>query len=319
MSDPLSQILAILRPRSAISVGLDLAGDWSFQFPRHEGIKFNAVMRGACWLRLDGSENWERLEAGDCFLMTRGLPFQLASDPRLKPHDAAVIYRNAIGPVTPVNGGGELLLIGGRFSIAEGDGAPMLAALPPLFIVRRDSLHAEVLSFALARFADEVEGGQPGAALLAEHLAHIMLVHLLRIYLAEAPPEASGWLRALGDSRLRRALAAIHAEPARNWQLVELAQEAGMSRSSFAGAFKKAVGQSPMDYLAGWRMLLAKEQLRHGTGSIGDIAAAIGYRSEAAFSTAFKRLVGTSPRRARRDEGPSPVPSMRTSADHTPQ
>lgn len=318
MSDPLSQILALLRPRSAISVGLDLAGDWSFRFPKHDGIKFNAVMRGFCWLKLDGSDDWERLDAGDCFLMTRGLPFQLASDPRLKPDDASVIYQNAIGPVVPVNGGGELLLIGGRFSIAEGDGAAMLAALPPLFIVRRDSSHAEVLNFALAQFADEVEGSEPGATLLAEHLAHVMLVHLLRIYLAEAPREASGWLRALGDSRLSRALAAIHAQPARTWQLIELAQEAGMSRTSFAVAFKKVVGQSPMDYLTGWRMLLAKDQLRHGTAPIAAIAAGIGYRSEAAFSTAFKRIFGTSPRQARRNEGHL-VPSMQSGAANTPR
>lgn len=300
MSDPLSQILALLRPRSAISVGLDLAGEWSFRFPRHDGIKFNVVMRGACWLKLEGSSDWEQLEENDCFLMTRGLPFQLASDPGLPPQDAAVIYRDAKGPVIPVNGGGELLLIGGRFSIEQDDGATMLAALPPLFVVRRTSPHAHVLNFVLAQFADELEGSQPGATLLAEHLAQVMLVHLLRIYLAEAAPEATGWVHALGDKRLSRAFAAIHGQPARKWKLVELAHEAGMSRTSFAETFKKVVGQSAMEYLTRWRMLLAKEQLRHGRASIADIAANTGYRSEAAFSTAFKRVVGNSPRQARR-------------------
>lgn len=301
MSDPLSQILALLRPRSAISVGLDLAGDWSFQFPSHDGIKFNAVMRGTCWLKLDGAQTWERLEDGDCFLMTRGLPFQLASDPGLPAQDAALIYQDASGPVIPVNGGGELLLIGGRFSIAQDQGAKLLAALPPLYIVRRASPHANVLNFALAQFADEVEGKQPGATLLAEHLAQVMLVHLMRIYLAEAAPQASSWVRALGHPQLSRALTAIHDQPARDWQLAELAHRAGMSRTSFAKHFKMVVGQSPMEYLTGWRMLLAKEQLQHGRTSIADIAAKTGYRSEAAFSTAFKRVVGNSPRQARRN------------------
>jgi AraC-like DNA-binding protein/uncharacterized protein YaiE (UPF0345 family) len=300
MVDPLSQILALLRPRSAISVGLDLAGDWSFLFPKHEGLKFNAVMKGSCWLRLEGDQTWQHLEAGDCFLLTSGLPFQLASDKERPAADPASLYRDAAGPVISVNGGGELLLIGGRFALAEDYSPLLLAALAPVFIVRRNSTHAEVLHFALGQFATELDSANPGGSLVAEHLAQVMLVHLLRIYLAQASPEATGWMGALGDIRLSRALAAIHAQPARDWSLSELALMAGMSRTSFAQAFKRKVGQSPIDYLANWRMLLARDRLRQGKTTIATVAAEVGYTSEAAFSTAFKRIVGLSPRQVRR-------------------
>lgn len=299
MSDPLSQVLTILRPGRAIGSGLELSGDWSFRFPAHEGIKFSALMRGSCWLRLEGQEAWQRLDAGDCFLMTHGVPFDLASEPGLTPQDGSDLYGLSSWPLVPADCEDSTLIVGGRFVLAPGDAVHLLSALPPFYVVRRGSSHAAVLNFALQQFATELEGDRPGGSLLTDHLAHVMFVHLLRIYLADAPPEAVSWLRALGDKRLSRSLAAMHAQPARAWSLQELANEAGMSRTSFAAAFKQAVGHSPMEYLTTWRMLLAKEQLREGKTSVARIAAQVGYRSEAAFSTAFKRTLGISPRQAR--------------------
>lgn len=299
MSDPLSQILILLRPRSAIGSGLELSGEWCFRFSGHESIKFCAVMRGNCWLRLEGENAWDHISTGDCFLLSRGVPFQLASDPRVAPRDATELDNTARWPIASSAGKDSLLLVGGGFTLDAGKGAEMMTVLPPVLIVRHASPHAKVLNFCLRQFADELASDKPGSSLLAEHLAQVMLVHLLRIYLAEAPPEAANWLRALGDKRLSRAFAAMHAEPAHNWSLQELANEAGMSRTSFAAYFKQVVGQSPMDYLTSWRMLLAKERLRLSKTSTATIAAESGYRSEASFSTAFKRIVGMTPRQAR--------------------
>ncbi|RYE48358.1 MAG: AraC family transcriptional regulator [Hyphomicrobiales bacterium] len=299
MPDPLSQVLTILRPGRAIGSGLELSGEWSFRFPSHDGIKFSALMRGTCWLRLQGHQAWQRLDAGDCFLMTHGVPFDLASNPNLPPQDGAELYDLSSWPLVPENGEESTLIVGGRFVLAEGDAVPLLSALPSFYVVRHASPYAAVLNFALQQFATELESDQPGASLLTDHLAHVMFVHLLRIYLADAPPEATSWLRALGDKRLSRSLAAMHGQPAHAWSLQDLANAAGMSRTSFAAAFKQAVGYSPMEYLTMWRMLLAKEQLRQGKTTAASIAAQIGYRSEAAFSTAFKRTLGISPRQAR--------------------
>lgn len=224
MIDPLSQVLMLLRPRSAIGSGLELSGEWCFRFSGHESIKFCAIMRGECWLRLEGEDPWQHMRAGDCFLMTRGLPFQLASQPELAPRDATELEKNARWPIAPSVGEDNVQVVGGGFALDPGNGAEMITALPPVLIVRHASPHAKVLNFCLTQFADELGSDQPGSSLLAEHLAHVMLVHLMRIYLAEGPPEGANWLRALGDNRLSRAVAAMHARPSNNWSLQELAR-----------------------------------------------------------------------------------------------
>ena len=297
--DPLSDVLALLRPRSAISVGLDIARDWAFRFPRHDGIKFNAVMRGACWIRMEGDDAWHRIEQGGCFLLTRGLPFTLASDPAVPVEDAAILYRDVTGPIATWNGGGDMFLIGGRFTF-EADEAALLSALPPLLVLDSRSPHASVLQWSLGQLAEELRQRRPGGALLSEHLAHFMLVHILRLYLADSTGRDASWLHGLADRQLSRALASLHGDPARNWSLAELAAEAGMSRSVFAERFRRVVGLSAMDYLTRWRMLLARDRLRHTSASVASIALAVGYQSEAAFSTAFKRVHQDSPRQFRR-------------------
>ncbi|WEK05266.1 MAG: AraC family transcriptional regulator [Candidatus Devosia phytovorans] len=313
VTDPLSDILALLRPRSAISVGLDIAGDWCFSFPSHVGIKFNAVMHGECYLRMDGSETWHHLRQGSCFLLTLGLPFTLASDPSLPPRPAAILYRDVTGPVANFNGGGDLFLIGGRFTF-EGEGAALLAALPPVLLLDSVSPEASVLQWSLTQLTDELRQHRPGGALLSEHLAHLMLVHILRLYLERAAPGEVSWLQALADRHLGRALSALHAEPARSWTLAELAARAGLSRTVFAERFRRVVGLSAGDYLIRWRMLLARDRLRHTADGIGQIALSVGYQSEAAFSTAFKRVTDLSPRQYRRGMDATPRMLVSTSS-----
>jgi AraC-like DNA-binding protein len=123
-----------------------------------------------------------------------------------------------------------------------------------------------------------------------------MLVQALRLHLAEGPKGGVGWLFALADKQMAAAINAMHGDPAYRWTLQELAARAGMSRSSFALKFKETVGASPMDYLTRWRMLLAADRLANSSDSISAIALSLGYESESAFSTAFKRVMGCSPR-----------------------
>ena len=131
---------------------------------------------------------------------------------------------------------------------------------------------------------------------MAQHLAHLMLLQALRLHLAEGPAGGVGWLFALGDKHISAAITAIHDTPAHRWTLQALAERAGMSRSSFALKFKQSVGTSPMEYLTRWRMLLAGDRLANSSDPVSVIAVSLGYESESAFSTAFKRIMGCSPR-----------------------
>ncbi|MCP3733322.1 AraC family transcriptional regulator [Sphingomonas sp. RP10(2022)] len=294
----MSDVLSLLRPRTAISAGLDAGGEWAIRFPAHNGIKFNTVLRGACWVRVDGEPEPIRIEAGDCFLLTRGRPFLFATEDAPPPIDSATIYDHAADGIATCNGGGDFFLIGGRFAF-EGDHAGLLFdALPPIVHIRDASSQAAVLRWSLEQLALELKQRSPGGALMADHLAQIMLLQVLRLWLTSG--EKSGWLGALADQRLTRALGAMHAAPQRRWTLAELAALAGMSRTTFAERFRNVVGQTPLDYLANWRMRLAADRLQRSGDSVATIGFSVGYESEAAFSTAFRRVMGRTPMQHRR-------------------
>ena len=152
------------------------------------------------------------------------------------------------------------------------------------------------LRWALERLRHELTETQPGSVLIAKHLAHMMLVQALRIYLSNGAGRSVGWLFALADPQLAAAIGAVHANPGKSWTLTTLAQMAGMSRSKFAQRFKEITGNSPIEYLIRWRMLVAGERLISSSDPVSIIATSLGYDSESAFSTAFKRTVGCSPR-----------------------
>jgi AraC-like DNA-binding protein len=149
---------------------------------------------------------------------------------------------------------------------------------------------------------------QPGTSLIAQHLAHMMLVQALRLHLAEGSQAGVGWLFALADKQMSTAITAMHGDPAHGWTLQKLAARAGMSRSTFALKFKETVGASPMEYLTRWRMLLAGDKLTNSREPISAVSSSLGYTSESAFSTAFKRVMGSSPRQYSRDRDPGSIP-----------
>jgi AraC-like DNA-binding protein len=156
----------------------------------------------------------------------------------------------------------------------------------------------------------ELREARPGGFLVAEHLAHMMLVQALRLHLAEGLSGGVGWLFALADEQMSSAISAMHADPAHGWTIQKLAECAGMSRSAFALKFKQTVGASPMEYLTRWRMLLAGDRLVNSGDPISTIGLSLGYESESAFSQAFKRVMGSSPRQYSRDRNPvSAAPS----------
>jgi AraC-like DNA-binding protein len=295
--DPLSDVLSLLKPRNYLSAGLEAGGDWSIQFPDQQAaIKCGAVVSGRCWLSVEGVNDAVRLETGDCFLLPRGRPFRLASDMGLTPVDARTVFSPArTGGVTSHNGGGDFLLVSSRFALSGDHAGILLRMLPPIVHIRKDSDHP-VLRWPVERMMQELRQPQPGGFLVVEHLAHMILIEALRLHVAEGPRGGVGWLFALGDRQMGAAINAMHDNPAQGWTLQELAERAGMSRSTFALRFKQTVGTSAMDYLTCWRMLLAGDRLANSSDPVSVIALSLGYESESAFSTAFKRVMGCSPR-----------------------
>ena len=306
--DPLSDVLALLKPRSQYHVGFDAAGDWCFAFPPHEGIKFTAVMRGSCWGRVDGLEQPVRFEEGDCFLLNTGCRFVLATDPALPPQDPGLLLETGVRDGVAVhNGGGEVFLISARFEFPGSHAAVLFDALPPIIGIPRTTGQAEILRWSLDQLASELRDPQPGGALMSTHLAHLMLVQALRLFLGTGSELPKGWFLALTDPQISPAIGAMHAEPARRWSLEELARVARVSRTVFAQRFKALVGGTAMDYLTRWRMLVAADRLRNGDESVSAIAYSLGYDSESSFSTAFKRVMSCSPSQYRRQHSGSPT------------
>lgn len=303
--DPLSDVLSLLKPHTYVAGGFDLRDRWSIEFDPHAGIKCYALLSGGCWLVLEGLAEAVRLDAGDCILLPNGRRFCLTNDLALPPTPFEKLQpMDWCGGMATLNGGGETLILGGHFAFAGPHADVLLGAMPPVAHLREDKDKMN-LRWALERMRQELVESQPGGVLVAQHLAHMMLVQALRLYLSGLAGRHVGWLFALADPQLAKAIGAIHAEPGTRWTLPALANKAGMSRSSFARSFSKTVGTSPIEYLARWRMLLAGTRLTDGKEPVSAIARSLGYDSESAFSTAFKRVMRCSPRAYARSTPPA--------------
>jgi len=306
--DPLSEVLSLLKLKTFVSGGFVVDEKSGIQFRKHEGLKCYAVVRGSCWLAVEGVTDAVLMEEGDCILLPRGRPFCLATDlssPRVDfSHEMAerksdtAIFSDAARGCSIL--GGYFLMIGGHSEI-------LLNALPPIVHIRKESNKA-VMRWSLECLREELRNPQPGGSLVAQQLAYIMLVQALRLYLQSEVTKGVGWLFALADPQMRIAITCMHDEPEHPWTLQELAHRVGMSRTVFAQRFKGRVGMTSMEYLSRWRMLLASDRLNTSDEPVSKIAWSIGYETESAFGKAFKRVLGCSPRehRLRHKAGPLP-------------
>lgn len=291
--DPLEDVLSLVGTTSRLSTSMTAGGEWALSFDAPPAVKFNAVRRGKCLLVVDGTEWW--LNEGDCFLLTRSMPFVVASGPDVPPIPAAPVFLAAGDGTARAGIGDDFHMIGGRFGLGERGRELLLDGLPPVVHVPGDTPSAASVRWALDQIDVELRTRPPGSTLVTEHLALIMLIHVLRVHLSRSGA-ATGWLAGLADPVVAAALRALHGRPAHPWTVAELATEAAVSRSTLAARFKRVVGQGPLDYLTGWRIELAADRLRRGDETLSAIARAVGYGSESALSTAFKRVTGSSPR-----------------------
>lgn len=301
--DPLSQVLSLLKIRSVLSARFEGYGEWAMCFPAYRHIKFGGVLEGSFKLWSEGSSVPVDLEAGDFYLLTDGSPYCSATTLERKPVDGKLIFethRGADGKVRYGRSGKKVVVAGGRFTFDDASSDLLLQQLPAVIHIPSASDIAAPLKAVLGLLATETETVRPGFDVSAASIANIVLVQILRAYVATGP-QPPGWLSAIGDARIGNALKLMHDDLTRRWTVEELAVAAGMSRTAFNQRFKILVGSPPLHYLLHWRMTVARDELRKG-GSLSRIAEAVGYSSDTAFNSAFKRITGKSPGQYRLQE-----------------
>src|ERR1700754_657436 len=232
--DPLADILTLASAR-CVRIGILRAGGaWALRFPPPQKIKLTAVVKGTCWLAVDGQRVPVRLATGDVFMVPAERSFVLASDVNIPPVDGLELFTRATDNVAAVGIGHDFFAIGGHVALDPDRGGVLADVLPPLIHVDGSSSEASTIRWLLEQLVREVTANRPGAALASKQLAQLLFVQIIRFYLASSDTVTAGWLRALNDERIAPALRLMHGEPGRDWRLGELAKLVGMSRTSFA-------------------------------------------------------------------------------------
>lgn len=293
-NDPFSDILRFTNAESLTTGGFSAGGSWAIRFPAPDKIKFFAVVKGRCWVSIDGEEDPIRFESGDVGLLTAKRSFALASDPRVAPVDAMQLFSGAGRSGVKIGSGDDFAQIGGHVLLDPASGNLLSDVLPPWIHVPAASPQAAKFRWLLEQLVEEREADLPGAPLVSAQLSQLLFIQILRAHLKTSTP-MTGWLRALSNPRIAPALRLMHGDPARSWRLDELANACAMSRTTFASHFKCSAGIAPLTYLAEWRMRLAERSLRDENKPVAVVAESLGYASESAFSNAFKRMTGHSP------------------------
>lgn len=301
--DVLSDVIAVMRTGAARSARVEWAAPWAQEFAAVPGAAgFQVILRGPCWLtRTDGEPIG--LSAGDVVFRPHGLSHTLGDSPLTRaegpPCDPDAVARFANRTVADP---ATVVLCGG-YELDPDRTHPLLTGLPelihlPAHLGRHPSLRATV-----DLLAAELSDPRLGTDAIIPALLDTLLLHILRAWLDQAPTAAgsgSGWAAALNDPPIAASLAAMHRSPAEPWTVASLAASAGLSRTPFARRFTDLVGQPPLTYLTWWRLTTAARLLKASDSPLTLVAAAVGYTSEFAFATAFKRRFGTPPGRYRR-------------------
>jgi AraC-like DNA-binding protein len=297
--DVLSDVLTTLRLESTVFAHGELAKPWGIRTEAHEDFSFHIIASGEAVLEVDGVSARE-LGAGDVVIVSRHHGHAVRSDRETRAMPLFEFLQTGGFASRSAPSGTGTKLVCGCFSLEGLPDDPLIAALPPVMHAR--SLVSEVgwLGETVKLLDRESSSVEPGAQTVVNRLCDALFVYVLRRLLAELPRDEKGWLAALVDPQVGPALRSMHEKPAEPWTVADLAQRSGMSRSAFAAHFAQVIGVAPIEYLTRWRLRKAAGMLRMGTAGIAEIAAHVGYDSEASFSKAFKRSIGVSPGAFRR-------------------
>jgi AraC-like DNA-binding protein len=308
-ADPLGEALHFLRMSGSYYCRSELTAPFGLQMPSASGCAaFHVVTDGRCWLEAEGTER-RMLLPGDFALVTRGQGHRLVSDARVHCTPITEIEHEQVseryGVLRHGGGGAPTSVICGVVAFDHPAARQLIELLPPVIHIEGASIDPSDWLQSMLRFmAAEARAMRPGGETVITRIADILVIQAIRAWIDRDPGAQHGWLGALQDPQLGRAIARVHRDPAHAWSLAALAAEAGMSRSAFAARFTAQVGEPAMHYVTRWRMNLALTLLREQDVGIAETASRLGYQSEAAFSRAFKRYIGIAPGSARREATP---------------
>jgi AraC-like DNA-binding protein len=311
-ADVLSDVLRAVRLTGAVYFDNELSSPWVAEMPpsreiahavmpgAQRVIEYHLIARGSCWGHAVGQEPM-RLDEGDLLVLPQGDAHVLSSAPGMRAKPDMSKYARSELPLPllfELGGGGaeKARIVCCFLGCDERPYNPLLTALPAVIHLPANAAGPSTgwLSTMMKVAVDESRQARPGIQNVLARVSELLFVETIRRYLETLPPAQSGWLAGLRDSVVGQALAALHRDPKQRWTVQRLARVVALSRSVLAERFTEMVGQPPMQYLALWRMQLASRLLSEG-GQVAAVAEAVGYDSEAAFSRAFKKLVGRSP------------------------
>jgi AraC-like DNA-binding protein len=305
--DPLGEALYFLRMSGLFYSRCEFTAPWGLALPAMpDSLMFHIVTTGRCWLDVEGAPP-RLLQPGDLALVPHGEGHRLLSEPNAVAtplFDLPRAYESDRYEILRQGGGGAAVgIVCGTVRFDHPAAHRLIDLLPRLISVDAwSSPESEWLQSTLRFMAVEAQELRAGGETVITRLADILVIQAIRFWIARDPASQTGWLGALHDQQIGRAIALIHRDPTRQWTVAALASATGMSRSAFAARFTELVGEPVIHYLTRWKMHAAELWLIEGHTSPGEIANRLGYRSEAAFSRAFKRFTGISPGAARRGE-----------------
>lgn len=300
--DVLSNVLKTLQVHGAILSDCWYQPPWGVRFGHKEVAGFHLLIEGACWLRVR-DRRLLRVLQGDIVIVPNGLEHVLCDEPETKAVDVKEPC-SAGSSVQRRTKPGASRIACGAFRFAHGAPNPLLAVLPPVLhlsaaAIQRDHALRATLHILVAELSER----RSGSEVLIDRMIDALFITTVRRWIDEQPANARGWLVALRDERMGKVLGAMHQELKRPWSLASLAREAGMSRAAFARRFSEQVGEPPLSYLTRRRIETAAHLLTGSEKTVADIAHSVGYDNEFAFSRAFKRETGRSPRQLRTSAG----------------
>ncbi|MDJ0923170.1 MAG: AraC family transcriptional regulator [Acidimicrobiia bacterium] len=304
MADALTDILKSIRMEGSVFSRAALTAPWGVESGKTSSGMFHAVVNGSAWVTLVDDRSPIRLERGDVVMMPFGDNHLMTSEPgseTLPIAELNTVDQFGRGRLIVDGGGAPTSLICGTVSFDNGSAHPVLSMLPRLIHIREHGGRmASAVETMIGLIADEMDHPGAGTETVVARLTDALVVFVLRHYVETLSDSESSWLAALRDPPIREALGLIHRSPERAWTAAALSALVGMSRSAFFQRFRQTVGETPAQYLTRWRIHLATRLLREGEILVAGVAHQVGYTTEAAFSNAFKRVMGIRPGAYRR-------------------
>jgi AraC-like DNA-binding protein len=313
--DVLSEVLKVIKLEGAIYYNAEFSAPWIFRAPPSQVVVpyfspggghviiYHLLTEGKCFAALEDGEQ-VTITAGDVVIFPHGDAHIMGNGRGAKPADSERDLHHILGQglkLARAGGGGEITrFVCGYMSCDSQLGGTLLAGLPSIFKINiRNDAAGQWLENSIRFSVDESNAARAGGEAVLSKLSEVLFVETLRRYIAHLPAEQTGWLAGARDPDIGKALALLHRNPAKPWTIATLAQEVGISRSMLAARFREYLGEPPMSYLTRWRLQIGARMLKSGNRSVAEIAAEVGYESEASFNRAFKREFAVPPARFR--------------------